>query len=55
LASRPQVENNSPDPLFRTAAETALRAVQSCQPIRLPAARYEVWRNVQVDFDPTQM
>jgi colicin import membrane protein len=55
LASRPHAENDSRDPLFQTAKDTAIRAVESCQPIRLPAAKYEVWRNVEVNFDPTQM
>jgi colicin import membrane protein len=37
---------------FQPAADSALRAVRSCTPLRLPAAGYEVWRDVEITFDP---
>ena len=43
------------DPYFRGAAERALRAVQSCAPYRLPADRYEVWREIEFRFNPSRI
>jgi len=40
----------------RAAAETASRAIYSCQPYHLPANRYQEWREVNpLHFDPRQM
>lgn len=40
----------------RAAAESASRAVYQCQPYRLPADRYNVWREINpLRFDPRQM
>ncbi|MEO9613795.1 MAG: hypothetical protein ABJG86_14995 [Nitratireductor sp.] len=39
----------------RTAAESALRAVQKCAPFNLPGDKYETWSEVIVHFDPTDM
>ncbi len=47
--------NPDPNPAFRVMAESAVRAVQSCQPIRLPAAQYDYWQDVEVNFDPKAM
>jgi outer membrane biosynthesis protein TonB len=45
------------DPFFRSAAESALRAVHSplCSPFMLPADKYDTWKNTTVTFDPSQM
>ena len=41
---------------FRTAAESAQRAVLRCQPYTmLPAAKYDTWREVELRFDPRNM
>jgi colicin import membrane protein len=40
---------------FQVVAESALRAVRRCAPYRLPVAKYEVWKEVEVNFDPRQM
>jgi colicin import membrane protein len=37
------------------AAESALRAVRRCQPYTMPAAKYDIWRDVEVTFDPRDM
>jgi colicin import membrane protein len=37
---------------FQAAAKSAVRAVRACTPLRLPAARYEVWEEVEIVFDP---
>jgi colicin import membrane protein len=55
LSGEPVVTNRGSNPMFQVAAETALKAVRSCQPLRLPAAKYEVWQEVEVNFDPAEM
>lgn len=41
---------------FRTAAESARRAVLKCAPYRMfTAAKYETWREVELKFDPRDM
>lgn len=40
----------------RAASEAASRAIYQCQPYRLPADRYNVWREINpLRFDPRQM
>ena len=40
----------------RAAAESALRAVNTCQPLRnLPVAKYDQWRDITLSFDPREM
>lgn len=55
LAAEPQVVNRGSSPYFQVAAESATRAVRRCQPYTLPAAKYDVWRDVEVTFDPRDM
>ncbi len=44
------------DPFFRTAAESALRAVRQCSPLKnLPPEKYEVWKAMELHFDPREM
>jgi hypothetical protein len=39
----------------RTAAESAVRAIQKCEPFNLPADKYDTWAEVTVNFDPSDM
>jgi outer membrane biosynthesis protein TonB len=40
----------------RAASEAASRAIYQCQPYRLPADRYNLWREISpFNFDPRQM
>jgi hypothetical protein len=39
-------------PQFQVAAASALRAVRTCTPLRLPVAQYDRWRVVDMVFDP---
>ncbi|MEH6477111.1 MAG: cell envelope integrity protein TolA, partial [Sneathiella sp.] len=39
----------------RIAAESAVRAILSCQPYKLPIAKYERWRDTTLNFDPREM
>jgi outer membrane biosynthesis protein TonB len=56
LLTDPRVTNSGSHPAFQAAAESALRAVRSCAPYTfLPAAKYEAWKDVIVDFDPRDM
>ena len=40
---------------FRTAAESAVRAVLKCEPLRMPSTKYERWREMVLTFDPSEM
>jgi outer membrane biosynthesis protein TonB len=55
LSAEPVLMNSGTSQYFRVAAESAMRAVRRCQPYTLPAAKYEVWRDVEVTFDPRDM
>ncbi|MDP7669865.1 MAG: energy transducer TonB [Alphaproteobacteria bacterium] len=45
------------DPFYRTAAESALRAVLNpiCSPLKLPPEKYERWKTMRLKFDPRAM
>lgn len=47
----------SSDPLFRAAADSALRALRSpgCTPLNLPDGKYDQWKNMTINFDPKSM
>lgn len=51
----PRTVNRSSHPMFRTAADSARRAVLRCQPYSLPADKYDAWQDVKVTFDPREM
>ena len=40
---------------YKVLAESALRAVRLCQPLRVPPTGYEKWKNIQLNFNPTEM
>jgi len=40
---------------YKILAESALRAVRLCQPLKVPPTGYEKWREMQLNFDPTEM
>ena len=35
--------------------DSALRAVQACEPYSLPPAKYEFWKDIVLNFDPRDM
>ena len=43
------------DPVFRAFAESAVRAVRACSPLKLPPESYQLWRNIIFNFDPQRM
>lgn len=55
VAGDPQVANSSGSPLFRVAADAAVRAVLRCQPYQMPQEKYDSWRDVILNFDPSHM
>ena len=40
---------------YRVLAESALRAVRICQPLRVPPTGYERWKDLQLNFDANEM
>ena len=46
---------NSGDAYYRAAADAARRAVIQCQPYTLPPQKYETWREIEMQFDPSMM
>jgi colicin import membrane protein len=56
LSADPVLTNSGSHPTFQIAAESALRAVRRCAPYSfMPVAKYEVWKDVEVTFDPRDM
>lgn len=58
LRREPQIVDDArlgTDPFFRAAAESALRAVLKCEPFKMPVAKYERWREIELTFDPREM
>ncbi len=55
LVGYPTVENSDPSPFFRAAADAAVRAVYQCQPYTLPPEKYSLWRDMILNFDPSEM
>jgi hypothetical protein len=56
---RASIEDTSrmSDPFFRTAAESALRAVLNprCNPLKVPSKKYDSWKSVTLNFNPREM
>jgi len=40
---------------YKALAESALRAIQLCQPLRVPTKGYERWKDLQLNFDAREM
>lgn len=48
--------SNSTDQFWRVAAESAVRAVRRCEPVRgLDPEKYERWREIELTFNPRDM
>ncbi|MDP9195644.1 MAG: energy transducer TonB [Pseudomonadota bacterium] len=43
------------DNFYRTAAESARRAVLQCQPLLLPPGKYDTWQKMTIQFDPKEL
>lgn len=60
VARQPQLAAESAaaaaaDPFMRAAVEAARRAILTCGPYKLPADRYEQWKDATISFDPREM
>jgi len=58
LIGQPELLNPPSDPDMRALAESALRAVRRCDPLRIPAQYqpyYDQWKGRIVRFDPEEM
>jgi colicin import membrane protein len=55
LAAPPQITNPQSTPFFLAVSDSALRAVQACEPYGLPPAKYEAWKDIIMTFDPRDM
>ena len=57
LSGRPVLINPPPDPSWKAHAESAMRAVKKCDPLRVPpeyAPYFEQWRVETIHFDPRE-
>jgi colicin import membrane protein len=55
LAAPPQITNPQSSPYFLAVSDSALRAVQACEPYSLPPAKYDAWKEIIMTFDPRDM
>jgi outer membrane biosynthesis protein TonB len=57
LRGTPQILDQSRmgEDYFRIAAESAVRAIYKSEPLKLPADKYEAWRDVTLTFNPREM
>ena len=47
--------NKPGEAFYKALAESALRAIQLCQPLRVPTKGYERWKDLQLNFDAREM
>ena len=40
---------------YKVLAESALRAVRLCQPLKVPPTGYDKWKELQLNFNPSEM
>ena len=40
---------------YKVLAESALRAIRICQPLRVPPTSYDKWKDLQLNFDANEM
>jgi outer membrane biosynthesis protein TonB len=55
LVGYPTVANSGSSLFFQAAADSAVRAVYQCQPYSLPSEKYALWRDMILNFDPSEM
>ena len=58
LAREPRLRNQPSDPNLRALADSAMRAVKQCNPLRIPAQflpYYNEWKDRILRFDPEEM
>jgi TonB family protein len=55
LATPPVVANPQDTRIFLTTSNSVATAVHACTPFRLPRAKYELWKDIGLTFDPREV
>ena len=55
LATPPVVANPQNTRIFLTTSNSVATAVHACTPFRLPRAKYELWKDIGLTFDPREV
>lgn len=55
LSSPPEIVNRQNSAYFVAISESAVRAVEQCEPYDLPRAKYRVWKDMVMNFSPKDM
>jgi len=55
LAAAPVIANPQDTRLFQATSNSAAIAVEACTPFRLPPAKYELWKDIILTFDPREI
>ena len=55
LATPPVIMNPQSTPYFLAVSDSAIRAVQACEPYSLPPEKYDIWKDIVLNFDPRDM
>ena len=50
-----ELMNRPGQKFYKVLAESALRAVRLCQPLKVPPTGYDKWKDLQLNFNPTEM
>src|SRR5262249_918060 len=50
----PEVMNRNDDPTFRSLSDKAIEAMRACEPFKLPREKYELWKDMVLNFDPKE-
>ena len=49
------IETDKGQKFYKVLAESALRAVRLCQPLKVPPTGYDKWKDLQLNFNPAEM
>jgi hypothetical protein len=55
LAGPPVIMNPQNTPYFLAVSDSAIRAAQACEPYSLPPEKYDLWKDIVLNFDPRDM
>lgn len=55
VSGYPEILNGSGDPLFATTAQSVISAVMGCRYDFLPPDRYDLWKDITVNFNSNMM
>ena len=55
IRGEPRITNPQGSAQFQLAADAAKSAILKCQPYPLPQDKYQIWKKVTLEFDPSEM